>query len=158
MRTMLCFVLAALSLAAQTPVLLELEGTQSAPVTYTATDLAALPHEQLPVTVDGLTTNYSGIWLDQLLLKAGAPLGDKLRGKALSSYVLASAKDGYQVLFSLGEIDPDLSGKRIFLADSADGHPLAASSGPLRLVIPSDKRGARSVRMLTKLSLITLRK
>ena len=30
----------------------------------------------------------------------------KLLGKALAGYVLAEANDGYQVVFSLGELDP----------------------------------------------------
>lgn len=50
---------------------------------------------------------------------AGAPLGDKLRGKALATYVIARAKDGYVVVYSLAEVDPAMSGSQMMVADTA---------------------------------------
>ena len=79
------------------------------------------------------------------------------RGKALAGYVLAEAKDGYQVLFSLAELDPAFIDNQILLADTLDGKPLGAENR-FRLVVPKDKPGARSVRMLTKLEVVQLRK
>ncbi len=81
-----------------------------------------------------------------------------MRGKALASYVLAEAKDGYQVVFSLAELDPVFTESQILLADKADGKPLTGALGPFRLIAPKDKRGARSVRMLTRLDVVLLRK
>lgn len=80
------------------------------------------------------------------------------RRKALAGYVLAEAKDGYAVVFSLGELDPDLGGARIIVADKLDSKPLFEYQGPLRLVIPADKEGARSVPMLERLEVASLRK
>ena len=57
-------------------------------------------------------------------------------------------------MFSLGELDPALSGSGIIVADTADGKPLAANQGPLRIVAPNDSRPARSVRMLERLEVV----
>ena len=84
--------------------------------------------------------------------------GNQRRGKALAGYVIAEAKDGYAVVFSLGELDPDLGAARIVVADKRDGKLLFAYQGPVRLVVPADKEGARSVRMLEKLEVVKLRK
>jgi hypothetical protein len=98
------------------------------------------------------------VWLGEILKKAGVPLGAALRGRALTTYVLISASDGYQVLFSLGELDPDMAEGRILVADTASGKSLVAEGETFRLVIPGDKHGARSVRMLTKIEVVQLRK
>ena len=103
-----------------------------------------------PVTSDG-------VLLYDVLLKAGAPLGSELSGKALASYVLASAKDGYQVVYTLTEVDPAFTGSRILIADAADGNPLPATQGPFRIVVPNEKKGARSLRMLERIEVIRLR-
>ncbi len=81
-----------------------------------------------------------------------------MRGAALSSYVVAKASDGYQVVFSLGELDPAMTDGQFLLADTADGKPMFAERGDFRIVIPTDKRGARSIRMLTELSVVQLRR
>jgi len=39
----------------------------------------------------------------------------------LAGYVLAEAQDGYQVVFSLGELDPTFIDNEILLADTANG-------------------------------------
>lgn len=44
------------------------------------------------------------------------------------------------------------------LADKANGKPLFGENGSFRLVVPKDRRGARSVRMLTTLTVVQLRK
>lgn len=158
-RRLLVFTIAGyLSLLAQEAPSIQVTGAVKTPLTLTAADLARLPRATVSTNSDGIAVMYEGVWLHEVLKKAGAPGGNDLRGKALASYVLAEAKDGYQALFSLAEIDPVFTGNEILLADSADGKPLIGSQGPFRLVAPKDKRGARSVRMLTKLEVVMLRK
>jgi hypothetical protein len=101
---------------------------------------------------------YEGVWVHEILKKAGVPQGDELRSKALASYVLAHAEDGYEVLFSLAELDPSFTDNQVLLADTADGKPLFGAQGRFRLVAAKDKPGARSVRMLTRLEVVQLRK
>ena len=76
----------------------------------------------------------------------------------LASYVLAKASDGYQVAFTPGEIDPSFGNQTILIADHRDGVALSGNQGSLRLVVPNDHEGARSVRMLETLEFVRLRK
>jgi len=145
------------ALAAQTMPKLAITGDLPAPVEL---ELAGMPRETATL-VDEKTNRrvpYEGVPLEAILKKAGLPLGKDLRGKALAIYVLAEAKDGYQVVFSLGELDPSLSGARAIVADRREGQPLGDYEGPLRLVMEGDRLPARSVRMLEKLQVVRLRK
>jgi len=124
-----------------------------------AADLAQMPHETVAVPdQDGTQISYEGVPLREILKKAGIPVGKDLRGKAMSSYILAKAHDGYQVLFSLGELGTDFGNEDIVVADKRDGKALFGYQGPLRLVCPKDKAGARSVRMLESIEFVRLQK
>jgi DMSO/TMAO reductase YedYZ molybdopterin-dependent catalytic subunit len=136
----------------------QVTGAVKQALTLTAGDLAKMPRASVRTTSNGMETVYEGVWLHEVLKRAGVPQGGDLRGKALASYVLAEAQDGYQVVFSLGELDPAFIDNEILLADTANGKPLFGAQGRFRLVVPKDKPGARSVRMLTKLEVVQLRK
>lgn len=162
MRTIvLGLLLAILSLApvqTQSTASVVLGGDVQTPLTLSIDDLKKLPRTTVTFSEHGKDTPYEGVLLSALLARAGVPLGEAFRGKALSTYVLASASDGYQVVFSLGELDPALTHNDIIVADSSAGQPLAATQGPLRIVAPHDARGARSIRMLQKIDVVQLRK
>jgi DMSO/TMAO reductase YedYZ molybdopterin-dependent catalytic subunit len=133
-------------------------GAVTTPLTLTAADLSAMPRQTVTTNNNGIATVYEGVWLSDVLKKAGVPLGAGMRGPALSMYVLASASDGYQVVFSVAEVDPDMTDGQYLVADKANGKPLFGENGVFRLVVPKDKRGARSIRMLTSLSVASLKK
>ena len=137
---------------------IQVTGAVKQPLNLTPEDLAKMPRATARTMNNGVETVYEGVLLNELLKKAGVPQGEALRGKALAGYVLAQAQDGYQVVFSLGELDPSLTDYEILVADMANGKPLFGSQGHFRLVAPKDKAGARSVRMLTKLEVVQLRK
>jgi DMSO/TMAO reductase YedYZ molybdopterin-dependent catalytic subunit len=143
-----------LAVSAQQATAIDISGDVQKPMTVTAADLAAMP--RITVTVAAVT--YGGVLLDDVLKRAGVPTSSSLRGKALTTYILVEAQDGYQVVFSLGELDPSVTDNQIVLADSSDGKPLAETEGPFRLVIPTDKLGARSVRMLRRLRIVQVTK
>jgi DMSO/TMAO reductase YedYZ molybdopterin-dependent catalytic subunit len=151
--------LAAGLLAAQdAPPTIQVTGDVKQPLTLSGNDLAKMPRATVRVTNNGMETVYEGVWLHEVLRMAGVPQGNQLRGKALAGYVLAEAQDGYQVVFSLGELDPSFLDNEILLADTAAGKPLSGAQGRIRLVVPKDKPAARSVRMLTRLEVVQLRK
>ena len=150
--------LAALLAAQETPSAIEVTGAVKQPLKITAEDLAKMPRASVKTTSNGMETVYEGVWLHEVLKKAGAAQGSELRGKALTGYVLAEAQDGYQVLFSLGEVDPSFIDNEILLADTANGKALFGAQGRFRLVVPKDKPGARSVRLLTKIEVVQVRK
>jgi hypothetical protein len=125
------------------------------PVVLSVNELKAVPH--ISVTIHNSHTNmdeaYSGVRLSDLLAKLGAPLGDQLRGKALSAYVVATGSDGYKAVLALGEVDPSFHPGEVLVADTMNGKPLDAHSGPFKLVVTEDKRPARSVRNLVSIEL-----
>jgi DMSO/TMAO reductase YedYZ molybdopterin-dependent catalytic subunit len=140
------------------PQTVEVTGAVKQALALSADDLAKMPRASVRTTNSGMETVYEGVWLHEVLKRAGVPQGSELRGKALASYVLAEAQDGYQVVFSLGELDPAFIDNEVLLADTANGKPLFGAQGRFRLVAPKDKPGARSVRMLTKLLVVQVRK
>src|SRR6516162_10226594 len=142
----------------QQPPSVSVTGAVKQPLILTAADLAAMPRAKAVTDNNGIQTTYEGVLLSDVLKKAGVVLGAGLRGPALAGYVLASASDGYQVVFSIGELDPDMTDGQFLLADTANGKPLFGENGAFRLVIPTDKRGARSVRLLTRIEVVQLKK
>jgi DMSO/TMAO reductase YedYZ molybdopterin-dependent catalytic subunit len=137
---------------------LAIGGDIAAPLTIRAEDLAGMPREKASVPEqDGTEVEYEGVPLREILKRAGLPMG-KLRGKALTTYVVAKAHDGYEVVFTLGEIDAEFGNQQILVADKRDGKALFGYQGPFRLVCPHDKAGARSVRMLEALEIVRLQK
>lgn len=154
-------VIVAASLFAQeaAPAILSVSGEVATPLQLKPDDLAKMPHETVTVhEEDGTETHYEGVLLREVLAKAGAPFGKNLRGKALATYILAKAHDGYQVVFAIGELDPAFGNESILVADKRDGKSLFGYQGPFRLVCPNDKAGARSVRMLETLEVVRLNK
>ncbi len=145
-------------LPAQNAPTVQVTGAVKQTLILSADDLAKMRRASVRTTSNGMETLYEGVWLHEVLKTAGVPQGSELRGKALAGYVLAEAQDGYQVVFSLGELDPAFIDNEILLADTANGKALFGAQGRFRLVVPKDKPGARSVRMLTKLEVVRLRK
>jgi DMSO/TMAO reductase YedYZ molybdopterin-dependent catalytic subunit len=80
-------------------------------------------------------------------------LGSDLRGKALANYIVATGSDGYRSVLALGEVDPSFHPGEVIVADSMNGKPLDAHSGPFKLVVTEDKHPARSVRDLITIEL-----
>ena len=60
-------------------------------------------------------------------------------------YVVITANDGYQLVLSGGEIDPNFGHEPILLTWNQDGQPLEGDLAPLRLVVPGDPRGGRYI-------------
>jgi hypothetical protein len=99
---------------------------------------------------------YGGVPLIDLLVKLGVQRGKDLMGKALGQYVVATGSDGYRSVVALGEVDPEFHPGTVLIADTMDGKPLDAKTGPFRLVVTEDKRPARSVRNLVRVELRTV--
>ncbi len=114
---------------------------------WTVATLAALPHVSVTVYNEHTKANetYSGVPLIALL----APLGmsEHPRGKDLWRYVVAEGSDLYEVVYSSGEITPEVSNSTVIVADLENGKALAGD-GPLKLIATGEKRPARWVRSL----------
>ena len=123
-------------------------------VTFSVADFHALPHVTISVHNGhtGATETYSGVPLATLLAKVNAPLGNELHGEAMTNYLIATGSDGYSVVLSLAEVDPDFHGGEVMVADTRDGQ-LLGENGPFQLIVSDDKRPARWVHNLTSISL-----
>jgi hypothetical protein len=77
-------------------------------------------------------------------------------GKGMASYLVVTAKDGYQVVFTLAELDPQFAGEKVIIADKLDGAPLPATQQPFRVVAPAEKMHARSIYSLVKIEVVRL--
>ncbi len=71
--------------------------------------------------------------------------------------MLVSAADGYQAVIALPETDPDFTDQTIILANKMDGEELPPNFGPYRLVVPQDKRPARSAMRVTRIEVLDAR-
>jgi hypothetical protein len=89
--------------------------------------------------------------LVELLKAAGVKFGQDLRGPALATYLVVEAADGYRAVFALPELDPAFTDRVVLLADQRDGKPLGGNAGPLRVIVPGEKRHARWVRQVKSL-------
>jgi DMSO/TMAO reductase YedYZ molybdopterin-dependent catalytic subunit len=139
---------------------LTVTGAVDKPLSLSIRDLQNMPHKTIKVSNshDGKEETYEGVPLADLLAQAGVPSGEKIRGAAMATYVEADAADGYRVIFSLAETDSGFQDSDIIVADKMDGQPIGANLGPLRLVVPHDKRPARWVRMLQSIKVVTVPK
>jgi DMSO/TMAO reductase YedYZ molybdopterin-dependent catalytic subunit len=131
--------------------LIGLDGSQHE---VTAEDWGKLPRAAVKAKDHGGTeVIFDGVPARELLKLVAAPLGHELRGQQLTLYVLAEGANGYKIVYALPEFDPDFTDGLILVADRKNGEVLPPKEGPLRLVVPWEKRQARWVRQLTVLRL-----
>lgn len=121
---------------------------------WTADKIAALPHITINVYNEHEKANqaFSGVPLIALLEQLGVPA--KPRGKDFRLYIVAEGADGYQVVYSLGEIAPDVHDGTVLVADQVDGKSLG-NNGLFQLVATGEKRPARWVRNLVAVRVLT---
>ena len=132
--------------------ILAVTGEMGNPLKLTAADLAKMPRAKVKARDHGgVEAEFEGVPLVEVLKAAGVKLGADLRGPALANYLVVEASDGYRAVFALPELDPAFNDRVILLADRRDGKPLASPQGPLRIVVPGEKKQARWVRMVVAL-------
>lgn len=126
---------------------------------FTPAEFKTLPHTTVMVHNEHTKADetYSGVRVADLLAKMDAPLGNKMRGAALSAYLVATGSDNYVAVLALAEADPSFHPGEVIIADAMNGQPLDAKSGPFKLVVTEDKRPARWVRNLVSLELKSAR-
>ena len=141
--------------AATQDVLLTVGGEVEHPLKLTRSDLDKFTRQTLRAKDhDGKEYKYEGVAIVDILQKAGVKFGDALRGKALATYLLVEAMDGYQAVYALPEFDPPTNDRMILLADRQDGAVPSAATGPLKIIAPGDKTHARWVRQVKALTIM----
>jgi len=109
------------------------------------------PRREVQVEHEGAQETYTGIPLSTVLEKAGVTLGADVRGAAAARYLIVTAADNYAALLSVPEVDPFFTDQLVLLGETQNGAPLAATSGPLQLVVPGDKRRRRWVSQVVRI-------
>ena len=98
---------------------------------------------------------YHGVSLLELLERNGLDLktmaGER---KSASQVVLAEGRDGYTVVFSVGELRANRSNPRVFLVSETAAGALPENEGPVRLIVYGDT--ARSAYGLARIELKAL--
>ena len=112
-------------------------------VTLSAARLAKLPRAE--IEVGKKHRKYAGVPLAELLRAASVEWGGKC-SPLLMYYVLVEGSDGYSVLFSIPEIDPQQRHQMVILADRCDGKPLPSSDGPYQTIEEDAKQHGRWVK------------
>ncbi len=89
---------------------------------------------------------YGGYSLWDLLSSPyiGIATDPAIKNDILSFYVAATGSDGYQVVFSMGELSPDFGNQPDLLALTFNGSPVG-DKGFARLIVPDDARRGRWV-------------
>jgi len=138
--------------AAEAPAGITIIGPSGAPANFGLRELAELPSTQVQtnfLTESGPhSASFEGPLLWAVLQKAGAIDPAKHRDE-VSQTIMVLGRDGYRAVLALGEIAPEFEAKQVILAARMDGKPLDADH--LRIVVPLDKRGGRSVRDVTRI-------
>lgn len=148
------------SLAAATPAAaqrapLNLTGEVRRPGPRDTTALARFGTDTLTHTVRGAPALFRGVRLWRLLQDAGLATDSAIKSDALRKVVIATARDGYRITLSIGELDPSVGATPVLIAWERDGQPLPGDRGPYQLVIPSDRRPARSMYQLERLEVVS---
>jgi DMSO/TMAO reductase YedYZ molybdopterin-dependent catalytic subunit len=138
---------------------LSLSGAVQTPGVFTLSSLESLPATTETVTYlaggTPVTATFTGVSIWTLLTDAGIVTDPAIKNDILNYYVLATGSDGYEAIFSLGELDPMFGGTGApdLIAYLQDGMPLDAD-GFARVVVPGDNFGGRYVSNLVSLQLI----
>ena len=133
----------------------ELVGLVDRPRAFTLADLQRYPAWTLTVaygTGRGMEVGcFTGVPLWELLREAGVQVAPSRHNDRLRKYLVATGSDGYEVVVSLAELDPEFGATVALVAYQRDGELLGPTEGMARLVIASDKRGGRLVSHLVRL-------
>jgi DMSO/TMAO reductase YedYZ molybdopterin-dependent catalytic subunit len=130
-------------------VVLSVGGSAPRPLKLTDQEFSRLPRRTVSEKDrDGKVAEFEGVPLFELLKAAGVEFGPGHGGPALVSYLVVEAADGYRAIFALPELDPALTDRVILVADRRQGKPLGANEGPLRIIVPGEKRHSRWVRQV----------
>lgn len=94
---------------------------------------------------------YKGCLLRDVLA-AAKPVENEPR-ELRKSYVVATASDGYEVVFSWAELFVSPIGDSVFVVYERDGAPLPDDEGRIALIVVSDAGPVRHVKWLKELTL-----
>lgn len=124
-------------------------GLVATPGAVSVADMQTLTRRTVEVTFQSGSGEqhhtYAGVLLWDVVNRATLQLTPDRKNDVLRKYVVITARDGYEAMVSLGEIDPNFGNRPYLLAWEQDGQPLTGDDGPIRLVTPGHVKGGRYV-------------
>jgi DMSO/TMAO reductase YedYZ molybdopterin-dependent catalytic subunit len=139
---------------------IEITGLVERPGPLRVADLQQLPNQTVEATYESgdrmQSHSFTGTRLFAVLEHAGLAVDADERNPLLRRYLIVTAKDGYQIVLSGGELDPNLGNAPMLLTWEQDGQPLSGEDGPARLVVPGDKRGGRYVYGIVRIDVLSI--
>ena len=91
---------------------------------------------------------WTGPLLWDVLVASGA-IDPTKAAEQVHLAVRVTGADGYTAVIALADIAPQFAGRPIQVADHMNGAPIAG----LRLIVPGDRRGGRSVRDVVRIDI-----
>jgi hypothetical protein len=86
----------------------------------------------------------------------GKDLAPAKKRLGLQQAVVVTARDGFQAVFSVGELWPGVGPTRVLVVDRVEGKPLDGAEGPLRLAVLTDEDPSRSARQIGRIRVVSL--
>ena len=137
---------------------LEITGAVAVPRTYDYASLSALPATtQTDSFLAGNTPQthtYTGTSLWGLLNRSAPVVDPNIKNDVLNQYVVATASDGYKVVYSLGELNPNFGNRPNLVAYTETINNVSAplgGDGFARTTAAGDVKGGRYVSNLVDL-------
>jgi DMSO/TMAO reductase YedYZ molybdopterin-dependent catalytic subunit len=103
---------------------------------------------------------FEGVLLWDLLNDIGIKTDPAIKNGRDQKYVVVTGTDCYQAVFAMGELDPALGGAGqtiVAYAQWVNGHATSlGDDGFARLIVPGDKTGARRVRNIAQIQVVSV--
>ena len=110
--------------------------------------------EKIHFTLKGQEGVARAVKLEKLIRAAAPKLDEAQKHHLLAFNVVARARDGYAVCFSLAEFLPEYGGGQIYVALDVNCKPFADDEQPVRLLVIKDKRPSRWIYGLRELIVV----
>ena len=133
----------ALSTLAAAPRHLSVQRAGQPPHQLSVEQITAMKPITQQAAVEHTDRSWTGPLLWDVLVAAGA-VDPAKPADVVHLGVRVVGADGWTAVFGLAELSPEFAGKAIQLADQMNGAPIPGQG--LRLIVPGEHRGGRSVR------------
>lgn len=135
---------------------LRISGAVQHAMDLSLTEVRALPVVAASWEWEEQKHSAKGADLFGLINRAGLKENPAVKNHFLRFAVVARGRDGYEAVFSVAELMPNLGGAKALVAYEQDGGALPERNSPLKLVAASDQGPSRWVRDLIELRVVDL--
>ena len=122
--------------------------------TFTLARLRQMPvHSAMVTSHDGEQATYEGALLWDVVAAGCASVPASPKRDRIGMVVRIDATDGYHAVIALMEADTSFRERPALLCWRKNGALLDGHDGPLQVIVPDDRRHARNVRQVRRLTI-----